>query len=84
MRGKSKMADYDFDAMELNLDHCIKVIKGDTEYLNTAFVWSETPQGREYWKRQLLNGIEPDAMSTLAYMAAQGLQFEMMRSGFHV
>lgn len=78
------MADYDFDAMKLNLDHCIKVIKGDPKYLNSAFVWSETPQGESYWQRQLLNGIQPDAMSTLAYIAAQGLQFEMMRSGFHV
>lgn len=71
------MANYDFDAMNLNIDSCMKALKIDKSYLETAFDWDMTPQGADYWARQADGSFEPDARSTVAYFVAQSMEFTM-------
>lgn len=68
---------YDFDAMNLNVDQCINVLKVSTDYLPHAFDWRATPQGSAYWQKQMIDGMDLDARSTLAYFVAQSMEFQM-------
>ena len=68
---------YDFDAMQLNVDDCIKAIKVNPRYLDNAFRWAKTPQGYDYWDKQSKEGMDLDARSTVAYFVAQSMEFQM-------
>lgn len=66
---------YDFDAMQLRHD-IARAALTDITLLERAFIWEQTPQGREYWEQQATSGLSPDARSTICFMVAQSLALE--------
>lgn len=68
---------YDFARMRLNVELAHLAFKGNMTVLERAFIWSETPQGHAYWADQRDNGLDQTARSTLAFMIAQSIQFEI-------
>lgn len=74
-------AHYDFDAMKLNVNQCVLALQGNAGSLRKAFKWEESPQGRDYWLKQMNNGLEIDAIGTLKYLIEQKnhLDFEALR-----
>lgn len=63
---------YDFDAMQLRPAVAREALT-DITRLEAAFIWENTPQGREYWERQAANGLDADARSTVTYMIAESI-----------
>jgi len=69
------IAHYDFDAMQLRVDHARAALT-DISYLDRAFIWERTPQGREYWEGQASTGLDQNARSTICFMVAQSMAIE--------
>jgi hypothetical protein len=69
------MADYNFDRMHLNVRQTRQAIDSPA-LLHGAFIWSETPQGEDYWRAQTTAPTH-EGRSTLAYMAAQSIELEI-------
>ncbi|NKJ03110.1 hypothetical protein [Rhizobium sp. SG741] len=70
------MALYDFDHMQLRVDHARRALE-DISFLEKAFIWSRTPQGGAYWEIQAHDGLTDEARSTIAYMVAQSIEIEI-------
>jgi hypothetical protein len=51
----------------LTREDAIKVLNGDLESLVYAFLWSETPQGNDYW-RKICEGLEPLTEEDILYL----------------
>lgn len=67
---------YDFDAMQLRTDYARASLDNIT-FLDRAFIWERTPQGRDYWERQAANGLDAEGRSTIAFMVAQSIELEI-------
>ncbi len=74
-------ANYNFDRMRLNVAQTQAALQ-DVRYLRGAFIWSETPQGEDYWQKQLDNGLDMGARSTLATMVALSVTMTIGPFGF--
>ena len=48
-------------------EDAIKVLNGDLKSLVYAFLWSETPQGDDYW-RKIYEGLEPLTEDDILYL----------------
>lgn len=63
---------YDFDAMQFRHD-VARAALSDITLLERAFVWENSPQGREYWEQQAANGLDLAGRSTVCFMIAASL-----------
>lgn len=48
-------------------EDAIKVLNGDLKSLVYAFLWSETPQGNDYWCK-IYEGLEPLTEGDILYL----------------
>lgn len=48
-------------------EDAIKVLNGDLKSLVYAFLWSETPQGNDYWWK-IYEGLEPLTKDDILYL----------------
>lgn len=69
---------YDLTAMRLDIARAQQVLAGDMTALERAFIWARTPQGADYWRSQS-GGLDDDARSTIAFMIAQSIEFEILQ-----
>lgn len=69
-------AHYDFDAMQLNTQACMDALTDHPHHLTAAFIWSATPQGEDYWSKQM-SGLDADAKCTLQFLIDQDQEFKL-------
>jgi hypothetical protein len=48
-------------------EDAIKVLNGDLKSLEYAFLWYQTPQGNDYW-RKIYEGLEPLTEDDILYL----------------
>ena len=69
---------YDLTAIRLDIARAQQVLARDITALERAFIWARTPQGADYWRSQS-GGHDDDARSTIAFMIAQSIEFEILQ-----
>ncbi len=78
----SLAANYDFDAMRLNVAAAKRAFDGDADAIPQALITAMTPQGFDWWAERYYGGIDDEAREILAYIIAQAIQFEIMAEQF--
>lgn len=78
----SLAANYDFDAMRLNVAAAKRAFDGDEDAIPQAFITAKTPQGFDWWAERYYGGIDDEAREVLGFIIAQAIQFEITAGQF--